>query len=96
MDDQQTMTYEKAYARLEQILESMNAGKLSLEQSLMLFEEADKLISYCNMKLSSAEQKIEALIKNREGDAVLSTTGTPLTEPFLASSEAMLKRDIGV
>lgn len=95
MNSEQQMTYEEAYTRLEEILENMNGGKLSLEQSLSLFEEADKLIQFCNQKLTLAEQKIEMLVKNREAEATLSPSGTPVTEPFLASSLAALKRDLG-
>ena len=62
----QTVTFEQSYERLEQILEKMNSGALSLEDSLKLYEEADKLISHCHKKLTDAEQKIEMLIKNRE------------------------------
>ncbi|NNM43334.1 MAG: exodeoxyribonuclease VII small subunit [Chlamydiae bacterium] len=79
------LSFEEAYSRLEQILESMNSGKLSLEQSLKLYEEADLLISSCNSKLQEAEQKIEILVKNRNGDLSLDENGKPLTEVFSGS-----------
>lgn len=65
------MNFEQAYARLEEILEKMNSGKVSLDDSLKLYEEADQLIVSCNKKLTEAEQKIEVLLKNRTGDVVL-------------------------
>ena len=57
------MNFEQAYARLEEILEKMNSGKVSLDDSLKLYEEADQLIVSCNKKLTEAEQKIEVLLK---------------------------------
>ena len=57
--------FEKAFERLEEILQKMNDGKVALDTSLKLFEEADNLITKCSEKLNKAEQKIEILIKNR-------------------------------
>jgi exodeoxyribonuclease VII small subunit len=71
------MKFEEAYSRLEEILEKMNSGKASLDDSLKLYEEADKLIVTCQKKLSEAEKKIEMMIKNRNGEVVLDETGNP-------------------
>lgn len=68
-------SFEKAFERLEQILEKMNSGKTPLEESLKLFEEAEKLINSCSQRLTSAEQKIEQLVKNKQG-------AEPQTVPF--------------
>lgn len=59
------ISFEKAFERLEEILQKMNEGKVSLDNSLKLFEEADSLISKCSEKLAIAEQKIQTLVKNR-------------------------------
>lgn len=74
--------FEQAFARLEQILEQMNSGKASLDDSLKLYEEADKLIHACNKRLNEAEQKIEILVKNRSGDLTLNDQAIPLTQPL--------------
>lgn len=79
-------TFEKAYERLEEILEKMNGGNLPLEESLKLYEEADVLLRSCHEKLTTAEQKIEVLIKLRSGDLSLNESGKPDKGPFLASS----------
>jgi exodeoxyribonuclease VII small subunit len=91
MTQENTLTFEEAYSRLEEILEKMNSGKQSLEDSLSLYEEADSLISFCNKRLFQAEQKIETLIKNREGDLALSSSGSAQTEDFSPSSYSTLK-----
>ncbi len=76
-----TTTFESAYSRLEVILNELNSGKVSLENALKLYEEADKLITWCNRELCQAEKKIEVLIKNREGYA-LDSSGEPQREPL--------------
>lgn len=78
----ENFSFEDAYARLETILEELNSEALSLEKSLQLYEEADQLISHCNQKLNNAEQKIETLIKNREGQIAINNTAEPKLEGF--------------
>jgi exodeoxyribonuclease VII small subunit len=93
MTAEETMTFENAYSRLEEILEKMSSGKLSLEDSLTCYEEADQLIGFCNKKLTQAEQKIEILIKNREGNLSLTPEGTPQTQEFNPSSYSSFKTE---
>jgi len=77
-----TIPFEQAFERLEQILEKMNSGKASLEDSLKLFQEAEELIRNCNARLTSSEQLIESLIKQR-GQVVLDGAQKPVAEPFI-------------
>lgn len=72
--------FEAAFKRLETILEKMNSNTVSLDESLLLFEEADKLITTCNKRLNDAERKIEMLIKTRNGDLALGPDLKPLTQ----------------
>ncbi len=65
---QPTLSYEKAFERLEKILEMMNSGKVPLEESLKLFEEAEHLIRSCTTSLNTAEKTIEKLIKARNNE----------------------------
>ena len=62
------LPFEKAFARLEEILEKMNSGEVPLDDAIKIYEEADKLIKQCNKRLTSAEQKIEKLVKSRDGE----------------------------
>lgn len=78
------VSFEEAFTRLEQILERMNSGSVSLDESLKLYEEADKLISNCSKRLNDAERKIETLIKNRNGELVLGSDQKPQTKPLNA------------
>ena len=53
---------------------------IAMSQSLKLYEEADKLIALCTKRLTEAEQKIETLIKSREGALALDKDGKPQME----------------
>lgn len=76
------LNFEQAFARLETILEKMNSGNVPLDESLKLYEEADKLISSCSHKLSSAEERIETLIKKRNGELEMEESGLPKAKAF--------------
>ena len=80
------LPFEAAYARLEAILEKMNSGKASLEDSLVLYEEADQLITSCTQRLQEAEKRIELLVKSRDGELALDSAGNPQTQSFIPRS----------
>jgi len=80
--EETNLTFEQAFNRLEEILAKMNQGELSLDDSLKLYEEADKLIQQCGGKLTAAEKRIEALVKNRNGELALDPNQKPQTTPF--------------
>ncbi len=60
-------TFEKAMDQLEQIVQKLETGELSLEDSLKKFEEGVKLSNFCSKKLDETEKKVTLLIKNQEG-----------------------------
>lgn len=53
---------EKAMHELEDIVEQLEAGDLSLDKSLQQFERGVKLSRECQAALDQAEQKVEVLI----------------------------------
>lgn len=87
-------TFESSFSRLEEILERMNSGTVSLDESLKLYEEADALIAMCNKRLTDAERKIETLIKNRSGELALGPDQKPLVQDFnLPSGSKQTSKD---
>lgn len=76
-------TFETSYARLEEILSTMQTQQVALDKALSLYEEADRLINTCQKRLTDAEQKIEILMKNRDGSLKLGEDGTVKTEEFV-------------
>ena len=56
-------SFETAIQELDSIVERMESGQLSLEESLNLFEKGVKLTRSCQKTLSEAEKKIEKLMQ---------------------------------
>ena len=52
---------EGALEELERIVEELEEGKLSLERSLELYERGMGLVRLCNLRLDSAQRRIECL-----------------------------------
>lgn len=63
-----SMTFEQAMARLEQIVATLESGKCTLDESLKLFEEGTKLTAFCTEQLKNAEQKILKLTDTAGGE----------------------------
>jgi exodeoxyribonuclease VII small subunit len=55
------LSFEEAYAELEDIVSQLESGKLSLEQSVALFEHGRKLAGYCQSVLDGAELRVNQL-----------------------------------
>lgn len=53
--------FEKNIARLEEIAESIESGKPSLDESLALYEEGKKIIKSLEKALREAEIKVKEL-----------------------------------
>ena len=60
--------FEKAISDLEKIVEKLEKGDLSLNESLVQFEKGVKLAKFLREELDKAEKKIEILLKDKQGD----------------------------
>jgi exodeoxyribonuclease VII small subunit len=56
------MSFEESLKELEGIADKLEKGKISLDESLLLFENGIKLVRECNTKLKNARQNVEKLI----------------------------------
>ncbi|MDK1289437.1 exodeoxyribonuclease VII small subunit [Pseudoalteromonas umbrosa] len=65
----ENMNFEEAVNELESIVQEMEHGELTLEQSLKQFERGVKLAQASNQKLQQAEQKVNILLANDEASA---------------------------
>ena len=73
--DPRELKFEEAIADLEQVVEQLESGDLSLEDSLAAFEKGVGLVRYCNQKLSEVEKKVELLVKDKQGQLQLKAFG---------------------
>ena len=65
--DATSKKFESALEDLEQVVEQLESGELSLEDSLAAFEKGVGLVKFCNQKLNEVEKKIGLLVKDKEG-----------------------------
>jgi exodeoxyribonuclease VII small subunit len=61
MSDISELSFETAYAELEQIISQLDEGNLPLEESVNLFERGRKLAEYCQTLLDKAELRVNQL-----------------------------------
>jgi exodeoxyribonuclease VII small subunit len=54
-----TLTFEQAMARLEEIVRLLESGELSLDETVRLYEEGQRLRQFCEGKLNEAEKRIK-------------------------------------
>jgi exodeoxyribonuclease VII small subunit len=62
MTELTNLTFEAAYAELEDIITRLDSGDLPLEESVTLFERGRKLSQYCQNLLDSAELRVNQLL----------------------------------
>lgn len=67
-------SFEAALRRLEEIVETLESGELSLEESIRIFEEGVGLTRTCGQQLEQAEQKVSRLLSEAEGKTESSQT----------------------
>ena len=61
------MKFEEALKKLEKIVSDMETGEISLDKSILKFEEGMKLVKFCGGKLEEVEKKIEMVMKDKKG-----------------------------
>jgi exodeoxyribonuclease VII small subunit len=70
----QKRTFEDALRRLEAIVESLEQGKVSLDEAVGLYEEGIQLSKECAEKLKATELKIKKLTKSVSGQLEIRET----------------------
>lgn len=68
--NKKSFQFETALQELEELVEQMETGEMSLEDTLKHFEQGISLTRSCQQALKNAEQKVEILMK-KSGNAEL-------------------------
>lgn len=55
------LTFEQAFAELEESVRALERGDLPLEESLVLYERGQELAAYCAKLLDEAELKVQQI-----------------------------------
>jgi exodeoxyribonuclease VII small subunit len=61
------VSYDALVARLEQVVGELEAGQLTLEQSIEKFAEGVRLARDASRKLDEAEARVELLVRSADG-----------------------------
>lgn len=67
--------FEEAISELETLVSKLEAGDLSLDDSMALFEKGMELVRFAEQKINEAEAKVEVIVKD-------SKTGELKKEPL--------------
>ena len=59
--------FEQSLERLEVIVEKLESGELTLDESLKLFKEGVELSKYCSSKLSAVQQEVKKVVVDNKG-----------------------------
>ena len=70
--------FESALSELEQLVNRMESGELSLEDSLKAFEQGVSLTRQCQQSLAAAEQRVQLLIEQ---------SGQSVAQPFATGDD---------
>ena len=68
-------TFEESMTELESIVTKLEAGDVTLDVSIELFEEGIKLAKNCQKKLDDAEKKVKLLTTNIDGEIIAEDFG---------------------
>ena len=71
------MTYEQQLQQLETLIKQLENGDLSLDQTLAAYEQGVALIRACQQQLEQAEQRIQLLAHDGNGEETLVTFADP-------------------
>ena len=62
------MTYESAFAALQEVVSSLESQQFALEDAISLFERGQQLAQRCGQLLAQAELKMQTLLEAQDQD----------------------------
>ena len=69
----ESLTFEEALARLEEIVRLLERGEAPLDQSIDLYQEGDRLKRHCESRLKAAQARIERISLGEDGRPAAAT-----------------------
>lgn len=64
MNENNNMSYAQAMARLEEIMNSIQGGKMDIDRLADVLKEADEIIKFCKDKLYKVDEEVKAVLQN--------------------------------
>jgi exodeoxyribonuclease VII small subunit len=66
-DDIQKLSFEQALAELDEIVRTLETGRVDLEKSITIYTRGTQLKQHCEAKLRSASERIEKIVEGPDG-----------------------------
>lgn len=63
----ETLSFEAAMDELDRVVGALEAGNVTLEESIRLYERGAKLKAHCEARLKAAEEKVAAILLDESG-----------------------------
>lgn len=83
------LTFEETLKQLEDVVDRLERGdSLTLDESLVAFEEGVRLTRLCRKTLEEAELRVQRLVEDEEGEPDTPPNGAEDKTPQVAESEA--------
>ncbi len=70
-ENNEPVDFESSLGELEQLVEQLESGELSLADSLERFERGVKLSKHCHTMLDEARRKVEIMTRNDDEDSAV-------------------------
>jgi exodeoxyribonuclease VII small subunit len=67
------MTFEEAMNELENLVESLDKGDISLDQAIAAYDKGSQLKDHCQKKLNEAKMKVETIQSSDNGEVIPDT-----------------------
>jgi exodeoxyribonuclease VII small subunit len=67
---QKELKFEQSLSQLEEIVDSLERGSLTLDESLDVFQRGIELSKVCSRRLDEAERKITILMQDEKGNII--------------------------
>ena len=69
-NDLEKLTFEKAMKELEELVDSLDKGDVSLDEAIAAYDRGSKLKDYCQKKLHEAKMKVENIQASENNDSI--------------------------
>ena len=69
-NDLEKLTFEKAMKELEELVDSLDKGDVSLDEAIAAYDRGSQLKDYCEKKLQEAKMKVDTIQASDNADTI--------------------------
>ena len=69
-NDLKKLTFEKAMKELEELVDSLDKGDVSLDEAIAAYDRGSQLKDYCEKKLKEAKMKVDTIQASDNTDTI--------------------------